>query len=76
LFSPGPSSRLRSKGKEKKAVDSDVPMGAGGGLRRTRSAKLKAVERLAGGEGSTTEDDMDVDEEPILSEGMSPLSTK
>jgi hypothetical protein len=37
----------------------------GPGLRRTRSAKLKAKEILAEGDGSTTEDDMDVDEEPV-----------
>jgi hypothetical protein len=38
----------------------------GAGLRRTRSAKLKAKEILAEGDGSTTEDDMDVDEEPVV----------
>jgi len=37
----------------------------GSGLRRTRSAKLKAKEILAEGDGSTTEDDMDIDEEPL-----------
>jgi len=42
------------------------------GLKRTRSAKLKAKEILAEGDGSTTEDDMDVDEEPVvLTEGRS-----
>jgi hypothetical protein len=45
-------------------LDSDISMN-GPGLRRTRSAKLKAKEILAEGEGSTTEDDMDVDQEPV-----------
>jgi hypothetical protein len=53
-------------------LDSDVLMG-GAGLRRTRSAKLRAKEILAEGDGSTTEDDMDVDEEPVLTEGGSLL---
>jgi len=54
-------------------ADPDVSMKAdGSGLRRTRSAKLKAKEILAEGDGSTTEDEMDVDEEPSqLTEGMS-----
>jgi hypothetical protein len=50
-------------------LDSDVSMG-GPGLRRTRSAKLKAKEILAEGDGSTTEDDMDVDEEPVTEGGF------
>jgi hypothetical protein len=48
----------------------------GPGLRRTRSAKLKAKEILAEGDGSTTEDDMDVDDEPVgITEGESSIFT-
>lgn len=57
LFSPGPSSRLRSRDR----TDSDIPMSADSAP-PTRGAKAKAKEALKGGEAA---DDMDIDDTAV-----------
>ena len=69
LFSPGPSSRLRSKGKSRGGDDVVMKVDGGGGLRRTRSAKLKAKKRLAeDAEDTEVDGEMDIDDEPAQDE--------